>query len=398
MSKAEKLCRLSVNPVFIFRELLAEITNKKITRPGYSTLQKIVSAALVSEQKRISQIFKEQISAQERQQLFNLLNQEENFYAVTLLKQQPKNFKPTAIRQEIEYYAQYQHLYLIAKRLLQSLDISKNGVAYYASLVEHYTVQSLGRIHADQTCLWLLCFIYHRSQRMLDNLATMFIYTANQYQTDVAKQAEALLLIHSLSPDEQKTALAKLIRVYTDKSVNENQTFKTIKKLVYSTILPAEKIDQVANELDNQEQKKMVQTQYTWQAVDEFANTYLPLLRALSKVLVLDGPQHKATQKAYHFLQEIFRNGQSISKISLNEFPIQFINAKISYFIYDSDSDTINTNRYEYECYQQIANYLNGRSLFLSEKYKLSIIDWMSYYHTGKRINPQSLERQISRY
>ena len=151
-NKAEKLCRLSVNPIFIFRELLSEISNKNITRPGYSTLQKIISAALMTEQKRISHIFKEHLSAQEKQQLFKLLNQAENFYAVTLLKQQPKNFKPTAIRQEIEYYEQYQNLYLIAKRLLPLVDISKNGVAYYASLVEHYTVQSLGRIHADQTC------------------------------------------------------------------------------------------------------------------------------------------------------------------------------------------------------------------------------------------------------
>lgn len=367
LSKAEKLCRLSVNPLFIFRELLAEITSKKVTRPGYSTLQKIISVALVAEQKRVSQIFKEHLSAHEKEKLLNLLNHEENFYAVTLLKQQPKNFKPAAIRQEIEYYERYQNLYLMAKRLLQSLEISKNGVAYYASLVEHYTVWALSRTNSDQTCLWLLCFIYHRCQRMLDNLATMFIYIANQYRDDVIKQAEALLLIHSLSPDEQKTILARLIRVYTDKSVNENQTFKTIKKLVYSTILPADKIEQVANELDHQEQQKIIQTQYTWQAVEEFANTYRPLLRALLKVLVLDGSQHKTTQKAYHFLQEIFKENQSISKIPLDKFPIQFINTKISHFIYDVRSNTINTDRYEYECYQQIASYLNGRSLFLRE-------------------------------
>ncbi len=367
LEKAEKLCRLSVNPEFIFRELLSEIASKKITRPGYSTLQKIISAALMAEQKRISQIFKEHLTTQEKERFLNLLNYEENFYAVTLLKQQPKNFKPTAIRKEIEYYERYQHLYLIAKRLLQSLEISKNGVAYYASLVEHYTVWALGRTNADQTCLWLLCFIYHRCQRMLDNLATMFIYIANQYKDDVIRQAEALLLIHSLSPDEQKTALAKLIRVYTDKSVNENQTFKSIKKFVYSTILPAEKIDQVANELDNQEKQKMVQTQYTWQAVDEFANTYRPLLRALLKVLVLDGPQHKAAQKAYFFLQDIFKQEQKISKIPFSEFPLMFISTKIKNYIYDADSHTVQTNRYEYECYQQIANYLNGRSLFLSE-------------------------------
>src|SRR5438093_7050108 len=84
LNKAEKLCRLSVNPVFIFRELLAEIASKKITRPGYSTLQKIISAALVAEQKRISQIFKEHLTAKEKERFLSLLKHEENFYAVTL--------------------------------------------------------------------------------------------------------------------------------------------------------------------------------------------------------------------------------------------------------------------------------------------------------------------------
>lgn len=367
LNKAEKLCRLSVNPVFIFQELLTEVTQQKITRPGYSTLQKIISCALVSEQERISQIFKENLSTVDRTQLFNLLDQEENFYVITLLKQQPKNFKPTAIRQEIDYYERYKHSYQIAKRLLPILEISKNGVAYYASLVEHYTVQSLNRIHADQTCLWLLCFIYHRCKRMLDNLATIFIYIANQYQNDVKKQAEVLLLIHTLSPDEQKKTLAKLIRVYTDKTVNENLTFKTIKKIVYSTILPCESIDQVANELDNQEHQKLYQSQFTWQAVDEFTDTYRPLLRALIKVLILEGPQHKAVQKAYQFLSDVLKKELSISKIPYDKFPIQFISTKISAFIYNDDKKTVITNRYEYECYQQISNYLNGRSLFLSD-------------------------------
>ena len=66
LTKAEKLCRLSVNPVFIFRELLIEIAQHKITRPGYSTFQKIISAALASEKKRINLIFKDHLSAQDQ--------------------------------------------------------------------------------------------------------------------------------------------------------------------------------------------------------------------------------------------------------------------------------------------------------------------------------------------
>lgn len=405
LNKAEKLCRLSVNPLFLFRELLTELTQKRITRPGYSTFQKIVSSALVSEQKRIGQLFKEHLKPTEKEQLFKLLDHEENFYAVTLLKQQPKNFKPTAIRQEIAYYEQYQHLYQIAKRILPLLGVSKNGVTYYASLVEHYTVWSLNRRNSDQSCLWLLCFIYHRCQRMLDNLATMFIYTANQYQDEVTIQAQALLLTHSLSPDEKKSALAKLIRVYTNKDLDEEQSFKTIKEFVYATILPAERINQVADELDNQEQQKMHQTQFVWQAVDEFASTYQPLLRALVKVLALDSQQHKAAQKAYHFLRESFKQNQPLSKIPFDKFPLQFINSKIRDFIYDIGQKTIHIARYEYECYQQIANYLNGRSLFLNDSINYQslsaelIPDWKKVKSTVlKKVNKPLLNLPLSRF
>ena len=265
-------------------------------------------------------------------------------------------------------------MYKIAKRLLPLLGIAKKGIEYYASLVEDYPVQDLSRMDKDQACLWLICFIHHRCKRMLDNLATMFIYTANQYRDDVIKQAEALLLINSLAPNEQKQALAKLIRVYTDKTVNEKQTFKSIKKFVYSTILPPERINQVANELDNQAKQKMYQTQFTWQAVDEFADTYRPLLRGLSKVLTLEGQQHKASQKAYNFIRATLAAKKSLAKISLDKFPTQFISSKISNFIYNEIKKTINTDRYEYECYQQISCYLNGRSLFLHDSINYQVL------------------------
>ncbi|MBF0366616.1 MAG: Tn3 family transposase [Oligoflexia bacterium] len=407
LNKAKNLCRLSASPVFILRELLAEVTLLKITRPAYSTFQNIISLAIVSEQKRIAQIFKDTISSQERSQIFKLLEQEENFYAVTLLKHQPKNFKPTAIRQEIQYYTQYFNLQQIANRLLPLLGISKKSIEYYASLVEHHAVWNLIRTNPDQACLWLLCFISHRCQHMLDNLATMFIYTANQYRDDVKKQAEALLLIHSLSPDEQNQALAKLLRVYTDKNVNDRQTFKKIKKFVYATILPPEHIDRVADELDHRERQRMHQTQFVWQAVDEFANTYRPLLRALVKVLDFEGPQHRATQKAYQFLRNTLNQQEQIlSKLPFDKFPMQFISDKILNFIYDHKKKILHTKRYEYECYQIIAEHLNDRSLFLKGSINYQpleaelLSDWQKnktsiLKKTNRRLLNQSLQQFI---
>ncbi|MBF0298692.1 MAG: Tn3 family transposase [Oligoflexia bacterium] len=366
LKKAEKICRISIDPLFIFRELLTMVTQLKITLPGYSTFQTVISRALLSEQKRIGKLIEKQLSHEERVQLFKLLKKEEDFYAVTLLKHQPKNFKPTAIRQEISYYEQYHPLYQVAERILPLLEISKKGIEYYADLIEHYAVHSLLRANSNQACLWLLCFVFNRCQRMLDNLATMFIYIANKYQDEVRERAEHLLLINSLSSDEQKKALSKLIRVYVDKNVNDNRPFKAIKKLVYTTILPAKDIDRVANELDSQDQQKLHQTQFVWQAVDELANTYRPLLRALIKMLPLEGTQHLPLQKAYDFLHHNLNKEQSLSKLPSDDFPTKFMNDKILTFIYDGDKKIINVDRYEYECYHRMAKHLNDRSLFLN--------------------------------
>lgn len=61
--KAQAVCRTSIHPEHIFRELLNEIDRHKITRPGYSTLQNIVSFALSAEQERISHLFKTHLTS-----------------------------------------------------------------------------------------------------------------------------------------------------------------------------------------------------------------------------------------------------------------------------------------------------------------------------------------------
>jgi len=212
LTKANELGRLSANPEFIFREILDFLHNNKITLPGYTTLQDIISEALLTEQQRINKILDEQLKSKEKETILDLLQQRDHLYSVTSLKKQPKNFKPKAIYKEIDYYKKYEPLFKIAKRVLPEVKISNNTIIYNANLVEHYTVQSLDRLNERQTCLWLLCFIYQRCQRMLDNLATMFIYTANKYENDVIDKSKELILVDTIDKKEQDDNIAKLLK------------------------------------------------------------------------------------------------------------------------------------------------------------------------------------------
>lgn len=230
LSKARELCRLSVNPVFIFRELIEFVYKEKMTTPGYTTLQEIISNALSSEQQRIKRILGKKLPPKEAQEVLQLIQKRDSFYAVTSLKKLPRNFKPRAVYQEITHYQNYSTIFKTAKRVLPCLGISNNSIDYYASLVDHYTVRSLSRLNNDQACLWLLCFIFNRTKRILDNLAMMFCYFANQFQVAVEEKSKELIIANAIEKDAQDDCVVRLLRIFIDTGIDDSVPFKIIKE------------------------------------------------------------------------------------------------------------------------------------------------------------------------
>jgi TnpA family transposase len=365
LAEARNLRRVSVNPVFIFQALIEIIYKKKITTPGYTTLQDIVSKALSLEQQRVKRILERQLSPDERNDLLQLIQSKDNFYAVTSLKKMPKNFKPKAIYKEIKHYQSYLYLYQIARRILPLIKISNTSIAYFADLVDHYTVRALDRQNEDQTCLWLLCFIYNRTKRILDNLVLMFSYVVNQYEVDVAEETKALILADTIAKNDQDERIAKLLKIFIDTSIDDSLPFKVIKEQEAYTIALPEVINQISEELENK--PKDYRAQFTWKAVRKLSPRYKPVLRVLLRVLPFGSEQHKALKKAIDFLKSSLSGTKSLSKIPFEDFPKQHIRKGIRQFIYDNNEKIIFTDCYEYYCYQQIEKYVNTSSIFVNE-------------------------------
>lgn len=365
LAKARELSRVSANPVFIFRELIEFVYKEKMTTPGYTTLQDIISKALSSEQQRIKRILGKQLSPEEEKDIFQLIQRKDSFYAITSLKKMPKNFKQTAIYQEIEHYQDYSHLYLIAKRILPHLKISNNSIAYFADLVDHYSVRALDRQNEKQTCLWLLCFIYNRAKRILDNLVLMFSYIANQYEVDVEEETKALILADTIKKNSHDECIAKLLKIFVDTKIDDSLPFKTIKENEAYPIALPELINQISEGLENK--PKDYQAKFTWKAVKKLSPRYKPVLRSLLKVLPYESEQHKALMKAINFLKFSLQGTKPLSKIPFNDFPKQHISKKVRQFIYDDNEKAIFTDCYEYHCYQQTKKYVDVSSIYVSE-------------------------------
>lgn len=363
--KTTNTARLSTEPLFIFQEILMWFEENKLVLAGYTTLQDMISNAIYDEQERISSIVNTQLTEVEISSLLQLLEQQEGHFRVTLLKKEPKNFKPKAIYQEIENFKTYLPLYDIAKRVLPLLDISKKSMSYYASLVEHYTVQGLNRTKQLQSCLWLLCFINYRYQRMSDNLVTMFIYIFHQYDKAIKESTQGLLLAETLGEAEQKAIVAKLMRFYIDKNIDRTQPFSSIIEKAYSIIDP-EFIEQVANRYENHKFNE----KFTWQSIDSLARTYNPLLRALLRVLPFTSNKHRSLQQALTFIKATLDNDMSLIMVPYKNFPKQIISTAIKEHILDEIEQMIHVARYEYYCYSKVTCYLENKSLFINDSTK----------------------------
>ena len=158
--KACRCIRISAKPIHIFKELLTYLEKARVVLPAYSTLQKIISKAILEETHRLAALAERQISGNVANRLQKLLTREDRPYMFTLLKKEPKNFKYKQISQEIAKQNLLKPLYDFAEGFLPRLDISNDNIRYYASLVDYYTAFRVRQLHGSVANVYLLCFLY----------------------------------------------------------------------------------------------------------------------------------------------------------------------------------------------------------------------------------------------
>ena len=119
--QTELVLRKDISPQFIVMELLVFLREKKILRPGYTTLQTIISQALVTERNRLASLIKTSLSEADKLSLLNLLQEEETLSGLEELKRDAKDFKARMMDKERDKLVTIKPLYLVAKLLLPML-------------------------------------------------------------------------------------------------------------------------------------------------------------------------------------------------------------------------------------------------------------------------------------
>jgi len=100
--EAKVLAKRHVLSRFVLEGLLSYCQQQQVIRPAYSSLQDIVSMALQEERRRLTNKLYTDADKGLRSQLDKLLNNDELFHNLTLLKKDQKNFSTTEIKKSVD--------------------------------------------------------------------------------------------------------------------------------------------------------------------------------------------------------------------------------------------------------------------------------------------------------
>ena len=360
--------RKDTNIKFILSELLGSLHEKRIVRPNYSTLQKIISKALNDEQNRLESIIVDSITEESKNAIEKLLRRDDILSYLAVLKQDAKNFGYKMMTIERKKLLEIKPLYLLAKELLPKLDISRQNLIHYAELVDYYTIYDLRRLSQASLHLYLICYTWQRYMQLTDNLAAAFGYHLKQFYDETKENAEDVFTNQSRSQQGKMPLVGKLLQLYVDKNISDDVTFGEIRKKYAFALMQEETLYQTANQMIH---KPISEHTLKWKAVDKIGPKFKKHLRAT--FIELDFTSVNPNNPFLNIvtqLKQCFLTQKSLNKSNFEDH-IDIIPKKLRQHLLIMDSNNkitgVQPNRFEFWVYQQVSKYLESGEFYLDD-------------------------------
>jgi hypothetical protein len=245
-ARADQVVRISAKPIYVFQALVQYLETHRVVAPGYSFLQDVVSRALGKERGRLTSLLDTRLDEATRKALDRLYLERDGGYGVTPLKQDPKDFSRSEMRCEMARCRSLEPFYRTAMALLPELGISNDSIAYYAALVDYYTVQKLQQLTQGMARLYLLCFLLQRYQRINDNLINALIYQVRKVLSAAKVCLQERLLSDRMEGSKNVHHIGQILDLFLDDSIADSVSFGEIKRRAFS-ILERDKIRRTAD-------------------------------------------------------------------------------------------------------------------------------------------------------
>jgi TnpA family transposase len=366
--QAAQIVRRDVTPGFIVAELIAWLNEHKIVRPGYTTLQELISEALSAERQRLGGLLAEVLDDAAKAALAQLLVRDDTLSELAALKQDAKDFGWRQMVREREKRAKLAQLYWIAKALLPRMAISQQNLRYYASLANFYTVHDLRHLKPEQTHLYLLCYAWQRYRQLSDNLVDALGYHMKQFEDESKARANKLFIAEQVRRQQDTPQIGRLLLLYVDDSVADITPFGDVRQRAFK-ILPKDALQIAGQRLIVKPASKLA---LRWQVVDGLAERIRRHLRPLYGALDFSGVEPDTPWlAALAWVKSVFARQQRLSQRPLAECPEATLPKRLRPYLLEFDAagtpTGVQADRYEFWLYRQIRKRFKSGEIYLDD-------------------------------
>ena len=383
--QAARIIHRDVTPGFVATELIIWLNAQKIIRPGYTTLQELVSRMLSDERQRLGRILMERLDDATIDGLNTLIERDDTLSRLAILRQDARDFGWRQMVQEREKRAILAPLHRKACDILPALNISQQNLLYYASLANFYTVYDLRELKPDQTRLYLLCYAWVRYRQFSDNLVDAMFFHMKQLEDESRSVAKQLLADVQEKHRRETSKIGRLLSLYVDDNVPDPTTFGEVRQRAWK-IMPREALKTTAQRMSVKPVSKLA---LQWQAVDGMTALIRRNLRPLFLSLDLTSVVHGSPwAEALSWLRMVFSKKQTLS---LAECPPGTLPERLRPYLLefgeDGEPTGLNAGRYEFWLYRQI------RKRFQAGEFHLN--DSLRHRHLSDELVPEGEQAAV---
>ena len=283
--------------------------------------------------------------------IVKLLVSDDGLSRLAVLRKEPKDFSYKVITEEIQKRESIQLLYEIAKKALPILDISKENIRHYENLVGYYSTTRLRRLKRETIYIYLICFAFHRYQKINDDLINAFIYHINQYINEAKKATKEQVHDNKTEANSHLKDAATVLQLFINEKFPDDIHFRQVKDIAFE-ILEQDKFPIVTRYISKM---KFDEAEYEWDHYVSLANLFKRNLRQkFANIEFNSQSDDDCLIEATSFLKKVFGEKRTLGQIILNSFPEHIIPEKFEGYVC-SPGKRINADKYEFLVYQPTA-------------------------------------------
>ena len=369
--------RISPKPHYLLRILLQYCASERIILPGYTTLQEtIIGKAITAEENRLVDLLQTHLTSEDRTALEGLFDKRDGRYLLTSLQRAPKDLSHGQLRQERKRGAELLPFYELATRILPYLEISHEGIAYYASLVGYYTATRLNDLDSWMVYVYMLCFLQHRYRRLHDHLLAGFVQAVKGYRDEATEAAKMQAAAYRVTLNQDLVRAGAVLQLFTDDQIPPELLFCALQERAFD-MLERERLINTASYMTTG--VGCDETAFFWLAIDSLGRRFKGRLRPLLSGVSLTASQgHSALMEAISFLQNLFARNRSLREVSAHTIPTRCIPVHLKRYLYvrsAEGSPQLLRDRYEFLVYQLLRAALEAGDVFCRQSVRFRSIE-----------------------